>query len=125
MNISYRGSGHFVLSRLSEGSATLAELREEAGIRGNRAKKLGFLMSALFRHGLVSHEQGFGYEITRYGLEALAILNSGQDFTVVQPGARVFGRARANHFTREERPMRAEHASEEAYRLADDMAVRG
>lgn len=93
MNISYRGSGHFVLSRLSEGSATLAELREAAGIRGNRAKKLGFLLSAMFRRGLVSHRQGFGYSITADGIEALAKLNTGVDVTLPEIGARVFGRA--------------------------------
>lgn len=93
MKLSFQGKAHLCLSLLSDGAATLSELRMAAGVSGNRAKKLGFLMSTLFRQGLVSHRQGFGYEITGYGVEALDTLNSGQDVTVPEVGARVFGRA--------------------------------
>lgn len=92
MNLSAYGRGHRALSRLSEGPATMSELRQAAGLTGNRAKKLAFQLGMMLTRGLVTKEPGFGYEITSDGLDALAVLNTGQDYTVHEttPNARIF-----------------------------------
>lgn len=107
MNLSAYGKGHRALSRLSEGPATMAELRRAAGVTDNQAKKLAFQLGMMMTRGLVSKTPGHGYEITADGLAALATLSAGQDVTVHEttPNARVF---------RSKETGRAEQASRRA-----------
>lgn len=91
---SNNGKSHRILARLAHGPATLAELREATRTKGAVARKVFFLVGAMMRDGLI-HREGSDYTITPDGLDALAELSAGHDFTVAEPTVRIFARAAA------------------------------
>lgn len=94
MILSHAGKAHRALTRLSEGPATLSELRTDC-VSNNQARKLAFIMAAMTKARLVTHTPGFGYAITWEGQDALAGLDSGRDVFIGEPvpNVRVFGAA--------------------------------
>lgn len=92
------GLGHMALARLSEGPATLADLREATGSTMNgRPRKAWYAVTALVEDGLAWKAQAY-HGITREGRKALARLSSGArveaDTPEVVPTVRIFDAAR-------------------------------
>ena len=96
VTLTHNGKGHRVLRYLMDGPATRPELVEVAGVSGHKRRKFSWLMASLIGHGVVSHQPGFGYEITPDGEDVLTALDRGMDYTVgleATPTVRIFARA--------------------------------
>lgn len=89
------GKAHMALARLSEGPATLSELRSVSGVEiANQRRKHWYVLNALTEAGFVTLTEGF-YEITPAGRDALQTLRDGFSVSTEQPvpNVRIFGRA--------------------------------
>lgn len=90
-----QGVGHRALSFVKEGPATYAELARALwpDASPNKRRKAFYVLASMREHGLLHREDLGGYAITEDGRDALAILESGQPYTVheaPEPNVRIF-----------------------------------
>lgn len=79
------GLGHMALARLSEGPATLDDLREAMGCTDNsKPRKAWYAINALLGDRLAWKSQG-DHGITRAGFAALERLKAGEAVTFAEP----------------------------------------
>lgn len=90
---SANGSAHRILTRLALGPATMPEMRQaSAAETGRDRKKVWHRIQSMLAADLIARD-GAEFVITATGFEALAVLDSGHDFTAATPSVRVFARA--------------------------------